>query len=53
MKPTRLDPLNPSRRLMRPPPRNVRRWADLGYALIGAVSIVVLGVMLGMAAVPV
>jgi hypothetical protein len=37
----------------RPPPRNVRRWADLGYVLVGAVSIVVLGVMLGMAAVPV
>ena len=49
MKPTRLYPLNPSRRLMRPPPRHVRRWADLGYVLIGAVFVVVLGVMLGMA----
>jgi hypothetical protein len=53
MKPTPLYPLRPSRRLMRPPPRNVRRWADLGYVLVGAVFVVVLGVMLAMAAVPV
>ena len=47
MKPTPLQHLHPSRRLMRPAPRNLRKWVDLGYMLVGAVCIVVLGVMLG------
>lgn len=47
MKPTPLYPLRPSRRLMRPAPRNIQFWADLGYMLVGVVCIVVLGVMLG------
>jgi|APFre7841882590_1041340.scaffolds.fasta_scaffold06058_4 hypothetical protein len=50
MKPTPLHRMNPARRIMRPPaPRHLRRWADLGYVLIGAVCVVVLGIMLGMA----